>query len=203
MRAWIYDRMFHHLSKSWYQFVVEHIPKNIRMLDVGVGTGSSLLSQIDLIKSRGVTVQGIDINKKYLRACQAKIEQMNIAHLINVREQSIYDLRADDTFDVVYFSASFMLLPDQREALRVVKCCLNDGGRICFTQTFEKKRTRFMEIVKPLLYMVTTVHFGVVTYQDAFLQMLTEEGLKVVLNEKLQDQGAREIRAIIVQSSQS
>ena len=186
MRAWIYDLMFHGLSKNWYRFIVNALPQNTRLLDVGVGTGSSLLSQVDLLKARSIQVQGIDINTQYLEACQAKIESLKVNDLIQVREQSVYDLNAPDTFDAVYFSASFMLLPQQREALRVVKQSLSDHGLICFTQTFEKKRARLMEVIKPLLYMVTTVHFGVVTYKEPFVQMLEEEGLEIITNELLQ-----------------
>ena len=197
MRAWIYDFMFHNLSKDWYRFIVNALPQNTRLLDVGVGTGSSLLSQVDLLKARSIHVQGIDINTQYLEACQAKIESLKVNDLIQVREQSVYDLNAPNTFDAVYFSASFMLLPQQREALRVVKQSLSDHGLICFTQTFEKKRARLMEVIKPLLYMFTTVHFGVVTYEAPFVQMLEQEGLEVITNELLQDQGSREMRAII------
>ena len=197
MRAWIYDRMFHHLSRDWYRFIVNALPEGTRLLDVGVGTGTSLLSQVSLLRSRSIQVQGIDINAQYLKACQAKIDQLNAHDLIQVREESIYNLDAPNQFDAVYFSASFMLLPDQREALRVVKQNLGEGGLICFTQTFEKKRARLMELIKPLLYMVTTVHFGVVTYEEPFLKMLEEEGLEVVTNELLHDQGSREMRAVI------
>ena len=197
MRAWIYDLMFHSLSKDWYRFIVDSMPHNIRLLDVGVGTGSSLLSQISLIRNKSIQVQGIDINTKYLQACQTKIQKLQATDCINVREQSVYDLSSDDLFDAVYFSASFMLLPSQREALQVVKGSLRDNGCVCFTQTFEKKRARFMEVIKPLLYMVTTVHFGVVTYEEPFLEMLAEEGFEVIQNEILQDQGTREMRAII------
>jgi ubiquinone/menaquinone biosynthesis C-methylase UbiE len=197
MRAWIYDLMFHNLSKDWYTFIFDAMPNDIRLLDVGVGTGSSLLSQINLIRNKSIQVQGIDINTKYLQACQTKIERLQATDCINVREQSVYDLSSDDLFDAVYFSASFMLLPSQREALQVIRGSLRENGYVCFTQTFEKKRARIMEVIKPLLYMVTTIHFGVVTYQQPFLEMLAEQGFEVIQNEILQDQGSREMRAII------
>ena len=199
MRAWIYDRLFYNLSKNWYHFIVNQIPTHSRLLDVGVGTGSSLLSQVDLLRNRSISVQGIDINTSYLNSCQAKINDLQASDVVQVREQSVYDLNESEPLDAIYFSASFMLLPDQREALRVAKRNLTSQGYICFTQTFELKRARLTEIIKPLLYMVTSVHFGVVTYQEEFLNMLDEEGLEIVTNELLQRQGKkREMRAIIV-----
>jgi ubiquinone/menaquinone biosynthesis C-methylase UbiE len=173
------------------------LPEGSRLLDVGVGTGSSLLSNADLVRSRSMTVEGIDINTSYLKACQEKIEETGVSDLISVREQSVYDLDPEDKYDAVYFSASFMLLPNQQEALRVVKACLKPGGHVCFTQTFETKRARLMELIKPLMYLFTSVHFGVVTYEGPFIEQLEGEGFEVVRNEVLRRQGPREMRAVM------
>lgn len=197
MRAWIYDRLFYSLSKDWYRAILSALPEGSRLLDVGVGTGSSLLSNADLVRSRSMTVEGIDINTSYLKACQEKIEANEVSDLISVREQSVYDLDPEDKYDAVYFSASFMLLPDQQEALKVVKACLKPGGHVCFTQTFETKRARLMELIKPLMYLFTSVHFGVVTYEEPFIQQLEDEGFEVVRNEVLRLQGPREMRAVM------
>jgi ubiquinone/menaquinone biosynthesis C-methylase UbiE len=197
MRAWIYDRLFHSLSKDWYSAILSALPNGARMLDVGVGTGSSLLSNASLVQDKNMRVEGIDINASYLKACQAKIDALGVGEHISVREWSVYDLDEGDQYDAVYFSASFMLLPDQGAALEVVKRCLKAGGHVCFTQTFETKRTRFWEVVKPLLYMFTSVHFGVVTYEQPFLELLASHGFEVTRNELLRTQGPREMRAIM------
>ena len=206
MRAWIYDRLFYSLSKHWYRAVLNALPEGARLLDVGVGTGTSLLDNADLVRERGVRVEGIDINTSYLKACQERIDERGLGDCISVRERSVYDLTPEllggELYDAVYFSASFMLLPDQRAALRVVSRCLKPGGQICFTQTFETKRTRFWEVVKPLLYLFTSVHFGVVTYEGPFLEMLREEGLEVVRNEVLRLQGPREMRVVMAKPTQ-
>ena len=150
-----------------------------------------------MVRSKELQVEGIDINESYLKSCQNKIDQQQMNDYISVREFSVYDLIEQERYDAVYFSASFMLLPDQRKALTTIKPCLKDQGYVCFTQTFETKRTRFWEIVKPLLYLFTTVHFGMVTYQEPFLKMLEEEGFDVEINEVLKVQGPREMRAIL------
>ena len=197
MRAWIYDRLFYGLSKDWYRRVIEQLPEGARVLDVGVGTGSSMLSQRELIRSKGIKWLGIDINAVYLKACQSSIDKLGASDSIQAREQSVYDLDEKERFDAVYFSASFMLLPDQQEALRTVMRSLNDGGVVCFTQTFETKRAPIMEIVKPLLRKLTTVDFGVVTYRDDFIELLRSCDLKVIHNEVMSVQGPREMRIII------
>ena len=110
MRAWIYDRLFQKLSSSWYRSVIEQLPRGAKVLDVGVGTGSSLLSQYELVKERALKWTGIDINSAYLSACQEGIERIGAGDHIEVRKQSIYDLAESEKLDAVYFSASFMLL---------------------------------------------------------------------------------------------
>lgn len=201
MRAWIYDRLFYGLSKDWYRRVVEQLPEEARVLDVGVGTGSSMLSQRELIQSKGIKWLGIDINASYLRACQSSIDELGVSDSIQAREQSVYDLDEEERFDAVYFSASFMLLPDQREALRTVMRSLDEGGVVCFTQTFETKRAPVMEIIKPMLRKLTTVDFGVVTYQDDFIELLSSCDLEVIHNEVMSVQGPREMRIIIASRS--
>ena len=197
MRAWIYDRLFYSLSRDWYRAVLSAIPEGSRLLDVGVGTGSSLLSNVDLVRERSIKVEGVDINVSYLKACQEKIEEGGMGDVISVREQSVYNLDPEDKYDAVYFSASFMLLPDQKAALQVIKRCLKPTGYVCFTQTFETKRARFMEVIKPLLYLFTSVHFGVVTYEAPFIEQLEAEGFKVVRNDVLNQQGPREMRVVM------
>jgi ubiquinone/menaquinone biosynthesis C-methylase UbiE len=103
-------------------------------------------------------LKGIDINTSYLKSCQEKIDEIEVGHQIKLRHQSVYDLAPTDRYDAIYFSASFMLLPNQEEALKVAQQSLTESGRVCFTQTFETKRTQFWEIIKPLLIFFTAVH---------------------------------------------
>ena len=202
MRAWIYDRLFHNLSSTWYQHVIDQLPRGAKVLDVGVGTGSSLLSQYERLKERDLKWTGIDINATYLRACQLGIDQIGADDHIDVREQSIYDLAETELLDAIYFSASFMLLPNQSQALLTSLESLKTEGVICFTQTFETKRAPLMEFIKPLLSKVTTVDFGVVTYQEAFLALLASCGLSPVYNEVMSTQGPREMRIIIAKRTE-
>ena len=87
-----------------------------------------------------------------------------------------------------------MLLPDQNAALEVAKKILNENGMICFTQTFSKEKSIFWEIIKPILWVFTSVHFGKVTYEKDFIELMTQHDLEIVQNELLSTQGLRNQR---------
>jgi ubiquinone/menaquinone biosynthesis C-methylase UbiE len=76
-------------------------------------------------------------------------------------------------FDAAYFSGSLTLMPDPPGALRaVVPLEKQNGGRVFITQTFQKRPSSFMSVMKPLLRHVTTIDFG---------QLTTEEDLKRII----------------------
>ena len=97
---------------------------------------------------------------------------------VTTRWNSVYD-HDDGPYDAVYFSASFMLLDDRLRALRQVISQLAPDGKIFFTQTFHHDRSAWLERLKPMLHRFTTIHFGVVTYEDEFRRMLNEGGLEI------------------------
>ena len=131
--------------------------------------------------------------------------------------QSVYDHRGGP-YDAIYFSGSFMLLPDRTaclkhllpqlkpEGLRGVwrqhedsrrlgpahraspgdaRCAPTrpEAGRIYFTQNFQLHPSPILEVIKPLLALVTTIDFGSVTYPAAFLRHLQDAGLTVNMEE--------------------
>jgi len=70
-------------------------------------------------------------------------------------------------------------------------------GRFYFTQTFQLHRSRFLELVKPLLAYLTTIDFGQVTYAALFFARLEEAGLKVDLEEVISTHGGRSARMVV------
>jgi ubiquinone/menaquinone biosynthesis C-methylase UbiE len=192
--AWIYDLLFYRLSSHWYIAVLNRLSNGAKLLDVGVGTGSSLIANAGLLKEKDIHVHGVDINQAYLKFCQKKIDRNQLNDYISIQEISFYDVPVTTKYDAVYFSASFMLLPDQNAALEVAKKILNENGMICFTQTFSKEKSIFWEIIKPILWVFTSVHFGKVTYEKDFIELMTQHDLEIVHNELLSTQGLRKQR---------
>lgn len=178
MRARIYDTVIVHMTAAWYRAVLERLPAHCRLLDVGIGTASALLANADLIAAKDLSVTGVDIDAAYVERGKQAVEQHGFAERIAVRLESIYDHRGGP-YDAAYFSGSFMLLPDPPGALRHVAALLRPGGRMYFTQTFERARSPLLEVLKPLLRVVTTIDFGRVTYEDDFRRALTAGGLEL------------------------
>ena len=103
-----------------------------------------------------------------------------LADRVVVRLEGVDEHRGGP-YDAVYFSGSFMLLPDPAGAATARVHAPETGGRIWFTQTFEERPSRVIEVLKPLLRVATTIDFGRVTYEADFRRTLAAGG--VVLEE--------------------
>lgn len=110
---------------------------------------------------------------------------MGLSDQVTVHCRNIYspldDIRlGGELFDAAYFSDSFMLLPDQMKALKVAVSQVKPGAPIYITQTIQNTRSRFLEVVKPYLKLITTVDFGVVTYHPQIKKLIEDAGLTIV-----------------------
>ena len=196
MRAWIYDRAIRPLTGQWYAEVLGRLPSSARVLDVGIGTAGALLENGDLLRHKGICVTGVDIDADYVKRARTAVWKKGLAERVEVLLESVYD-HDGGPYDAVYFSASFMLMPDPSGALRHVSTLLGDEGRIYFTQTFQERRSSFTERAKPLLKKITTVDFGRVTYETDFLDVLDEGNMEVLEFTTMQRQGARSFRLAV------
>lgn len=72
------------------------------------------------------------------------------------------------------------------KALKVAVSQVKPGGPIYITQTIQNTRSRFLEVVKPYLSLITTVDFGVVTYFPQFKKLIEDAGLTIVENKPVE-----------------
>lgn len=190
IRSLIYDTLILGLTSRWYAEVLKRVPAGAELLDVGVGTGGALLANADLVKAKGLQVTGIDIDADYIQRARNRLRDSPLATSADLRLESVYDHRGGP-YDAVYFSASFMLLPEPGQALRHCARLLKPGGKIYFTQTIQKRPSRSMEWLKPMLKRFTSIDFGRVTYEDAFREQIRESGLELREFSVLDRHGAR------------
>lgn len=196
MRGWIYDVAFSPLTTRWYAEVLRRLPMGSHLLDVGIGTGGALSKNARLVRERDLRVTGVDIDPDYVRRSQRNLEKAGLDDLVDVMAESVYDHKGGP-YDAVYFSASFMLLPQPARALQHVASLLSSEGRVFFTQTFQEKRSALVERAKPLLGRVTTIEFGQVTYEDDFLSTIDRGGLELFELTTLKSSRARTYRLAV------
>jgi len=190
IRSLIYDTLIPKLTSRWYAEVLSRVPEGAALLDVGIGTAGALLANADLVERKRVRITGIDIDPDYIDRARRRLQQSSLRERVQAYRESVYD-HAGGPYDAVYFSASFMLLPEPERALR--HCCtlLNPGGRIYFTQTIQQDRSPWMETLKPMLKRFTSIDFGRVTYADDFTAQIRAAGLELEEFTTLSRHGSR------------
>lgn len=171
LRSLLYDTLILRLTTRWYAEVLSRVPEGATLLDVGIGTAGALLANAEAVKRKDLRIIGIDIDADYIERARRRLNASSLVELAAVRLESVYDHRGGP-YDAVYFSASFMLLPEPERALRHCCALLKPGGRMYFTQTIQQRPSRFMERFKPLLKRLTSIDFGQVTYAEAFKAQL-------------------------------
>jgi tRNA A58 N-methylase Trm61 len=197
VRGLIYDAVIRPLTTQWYREVLVRLTPHHHLLDVGIGTGGALVNNAALIRQKDLRVTGVDIDPDYVERCRKLLTRTHLDDHVAVQLESIYDHRVETPYDAVYFSASFMLLPDPAACLAHVRSLLAPAGRVFFTQTFQEKPSKLLEKAKPMLHKVTTIHFGQVTYEADFLRILDEGGLHLEELSTIGKQGQRTFRLAV------
>ncbi|BAU57987.1 methyltransferase type 12 [Halorhodospira halochloris] len=178
IRAWLYDKFLLGLTGGWYAEVIERLPDGVKLLDVGIGTAGALLANGERVAAKDLHITGIDIDSDYIACARERLRGSGLEDRIDLRLESIYDHQGGP-YAAVYFSASFMILPEPEKALRHCMDLLSEGGRIFFTQTIQNKPSRWLERFKPLLGRLTSIEFGRVTYEQEFRNQIQAAGLEL------------------------
>lgn len=178
IRSLVYNTLILHLTSQWYGEVFRRIPDGTVLLDVGIGTAGALTANAQALRRKRLRITGIDIDADYIESAVRKIRDARLAGHVDVRLESVYDHHGGP-YDAVYFSASFMLLPDPDRALRHCRNLLKANGRFFFTQTIQLRPSRWMERLKPMLKRFTSIDFGRVTYEEDFKSQIRQAGLEL------------------------
>jgi len=189
----IYDIVIVKMTSVWYRAVLSRLSSHARVLDIGIGTGTALSKNAELIRDKELRIVGVDYEPSYVTKCERVIKDTaGMAGRVNVVCKSVYDgdllQAANDAagtakaelFDAVYFSGSISLMPDPAGALRCTAELLKPEGLVYITQTFQRKGHKVFGILKPLLRYVTTIDFGKLTYESEVDKFITDSGLEVV-----------------------
>lgn len=188
---YIYDIVIVNMTSLWYKVVLEDIPKNSKILDIGIGTGTSLCKNSSIITEKNLKIQGVDIDSSYVQHCKKNFEKLGLEKQCSVVCKSIFDLDlkqiVGDEYDAVYFSGSISLMPDPDKALKIAKNLLKKGGKVYITQTYQLQNVPFLGFLKPLLKYLTTIDFGKLTFEKEINEIIQKSGLEVELKTKIKN----------------
>lgn len=192
----VYDLVAVRMTTVWYREVLVRLPMGTTLLDVGIGTASSLLANRDVVLSKGMKVVGVDYEKDYVDFAREAVRKSTLNSSVSLVHADIhkYNTEYTQTFNAVYFSGSFMIIPRKVEALKHVVRMLKPQKShddtvavseplLYFTQTFEKNNwygRRVVPFVKWLLKCITTVDFGEVTFESDFRKVLREAAVDIL-----------------------
>ncbi|HMJ71075.1 MAG TPA: methyltransferase domain-containing protein [Cyclobacteriaceae bacterium] len=109
-----------------YRTLVPFLKKDLRILDVGCGTGSITKDIADLTGPRG-RVTGIDNTEKFITA--GKLQFSNIKNLELICTD-LFRYETDDKFDLIVSARTMQWLSNVSEALIKMKSMLKPGGTL-------------------------------------------------------------------------
>ncbi|WP_444679218.1 SAM-dependent methyltransferase [Halomonas sp. E19] len=127
-RSAVYDFLILRLTARWYAEVLASLPEGAGVLDVGIGTAGALLANADLVRRKRLRVTGIDIDADYVHRARRRLHGTPLADQVQVHLESVYD-HCGGPYAAIYFSGSFMLLPEpEGRCATVARCSSRKAG---------------------------------------------------------------------------
>merc|ERR1719238_112540 len=83
-RSWLYDIVIVSMTAVWYRSFLVRVPVNAHVLDVGIGTATSLLHNRDIVVSKRLHVVGTDIDEDYVRAANANVARCKLEDQVRI-----------------------------------------------------------------------------------------------------------------------
>jgi cyclopropane fatty-acyl-phospholipid synthase-like methyltransferase len=181
LRSKLYD--FHiNNTHILYKKVIENLPEKSKVLEVGIGNGSCVEKNADLIKNKGFEIDGIDIDTEYLDACNERIVKCDLTSQVTAKEQDL--LKMDDTkkYDYIFFMESYPVIPVDIMKMMMDKCksLLASNGKVIFVHNLVDKKNWLVNYIKPRVVNIPLVQvdFGRLTTHaefDDFIQSVNYE----------------------------
>lgn len=189
LRQKIYDKLFGDLelptstSNLYYKFL-EKLKNDVKILDVGVGTGIYFENEncVKLIKEKNVKILGIDINQDDIELASQRISTINMEKSIEVRCIDLFKFDIDlNEFDIILFSESYPVISkDLMNKMLMYIVELNGfSGELIFINNIEDNPKWLQKNFKRFLkYIMFGIDFGRLVSTDDMIEMFTSVGIE-------------------------
>ncbi len=175
-RSILYDSMVvQNYTEKMNQIFLNTIPDGATILDIGIGTGTSMTRNAALIKQKRVVIDGIDVDADYIATCEQNIKAVGLEEFMTVTNVNIYEFETEKKYDYVLFSDSYAVIPEVHNMIEHSKRYLKPNGQIIILTTLEDEVYPFRVMVKPRIVYFTMVEFGKVTTKAEFVDKIENE----------------------------
>jgi ubiquinone/menaquinone biosynthesis C-methylase UbiE len=96
-------------NSELYEKVFKKIPKNSKILYVGIGTGFYLTNCANIIKEKNISIDGIDIDEEYIKSCKNEIKKNSLGKYVKAHTQNLLTYKLEQ-FDYVIFIQSYPVI---------------------------------------------------------------------------------------------
>jgi len=112
-------------------WMMEGLPSNPRILDVGCGPGMQTLA---LAKHTGARIVATDTHQPFLDELQKRVEDAGLTDQVKVQNESMFELKfPENSFDVVWSEGAIYIIGFEA-GLKKVHPLLKSGGYVAVTE---------------------------------------------------------------------
>lgn len=172
MQSIIYDYLVSDFTKIYLKSALNSIEKDSTVLYIGIGTGTSLINNQNIIINKNLKIIGIDNNQNYLNKCINNINTYYLDDYISVYLQNIYDWKSNQKFDYILFSDSYTIIPN------MIKHCyqyLSEKGKIIIFSALFDKITLYKSFIKRNIKYLIGIDFGEMMSKTDLIEFVSSE----------------------------
>jgi phosphatidylethanolamine/phosphatidyl-N-methylethanolamine N-methyltransferase len=142
----VYDRTFGAVTNVGRRRAVEYINNGAgSVLEVGVGTGLALRHY-----NPDLQVTGIDFSEDMLEKAKAKVRDLNLSQVSELRQMDARELDfPDNSFDTVAAMHVLSVVPEPEKVMAEIARVCKPGGHVVITNHFVRKHG-FLALIERL-----------------------------------------------------
>ncbi len=176
----VYNYLIGSYTKILYQDLLNTIPENSHILDIGIGNGCSLVENFEIIKNKNIKIDGIDIDPGAIFLAKSNIKDNDLENLVTAECIDINKID-DKQYDYIFFSNSFSVIDNITDILKDVKDrLLKENGKIVISTTIEAKDDKIKSTIKEnAKKLVLGIDFGKLITICDFVNKINDVNMKI------------------------